>query len=52
VISGVARVPTPGDKTVFVLPPTKTAEFKVKKRSKSAEETKVCLFVTFVYFSK
>jgi len=43
VISGIARVPTiptPGDKTIFALPPTKTAEFEVKNRRKSAEEAK------------
>jgi len=54
VISGIARIPTPGDKTIFALPPTKTAEFEVKNRSKSAEEAKALhlLLVTSVYFSK
>jgi len=53
-ISGVARVSTPGVKTIFALSPTKTAEFEVKNRCKSAEEAKAVhlLFVTSVYFSK
>jgi len=53
-ISGVARVPTPGDKPIFAPPPTKTAEFEVKNKRKSAEEAKALhfLFVTAVYFSK
>jgi len=54
VISGIARVPTHGDKTVFAPPPTKTAEFEVKNRRKCVEEAKALhlLFVTSVYFSK
>jgi len=54
VISGIARVPTPGDKIIFAPPPTKTAEFEVNNRRKSAEEAKALhlLFVTSVYFSK
>jgi len=54
VISGIARVLTPGEKTIFVLPPTKTAEFEVKNKRKSAEEAKALhlLCVTSVYFSK
>jgi len=50
----VARALTPGDKTIFAPPPTKTAEFEVKNRRKSAEETKALhlLLVTSVYFSK
>jgi len=54
VISGIARVPTPGDKTIFALPPIKTAEFEVKNKRKRAEKAKALhsLFVTFVYFSK
>jgi len=51
-ISGIARVPTSGDKTIFALPPTKTAEFEVKNRRKSAEEAKSLhlLFVTVLLF--
>jgi len=55
VISGVATVPTSGDKTIFALTPTKSAEFEVKNiRRNSAEEAKVLdlLFVTSTYFSK
>jgi len=54
VISGIARVPTPGDNTIFAPLPTKTAEFEVKNRRKSAEEAKALhlQFVTSVYFSK
>jgi len=54
VISGVARVPTLGNKTIFAPPPTKTAKFEVKNRRKSAKEAKALhlLFVTSVYFSK
>jgi len=50
VISDVARVPTPGDKTTFAPPPTKTAEFEGQNRRKSAEEAKALhlLFVTSV----
>jgi len=53
VISGVARVLKPGNKTIFAPPPTKTAVFEVKNRRKSAEEAKALhfLFVTSVYFS-
>jgi len=40
VISDVARVPTPGDKTIFAPPPIITAEFEVKIRRKNAEEAK------------
>jgi len=41
VISGVARIPTPGSKAIFTPPPIKTAEFEVKNvRRKSAEEAK------------
>jgi len=52
VISGVARVPTPGGKTIFAPPPTKTADFEGKSRRKSTEEAKALhlLFVTSVYF--
>jgi len=39
------------DKTIFAPPLTKTAEFEVKNRRKSAEEAKALhlLFVTSVY---
>jgi len=54
VVSSVARVTTPGDKTIFAPSPIKTAEFEVKNRRKIAKETKALhlLFVTSVYFSK
>jgi len=54
VISGIARVPTPKNKTVLAPPPSKTAEFKVRNRRKTAVEAKALhlLFVTSVYFSK
>jgi len=47
VINGVARVPTPGDKTIFAPPPTKTTEFEVKNWRKIAEEAKA-LHLLFV----
>jgi len=49
-ISGVARVSMPRDKTIFAPPTTKIAEFEVKK----AEEAKALhlLFVTSIFFSK
>jgi len=49
VISGVARVPTPEGKTIFAPPPTKTAEFEVKNRRKSAEEAKALSTSTNLY---
>jgi len=54
VISGIARVPTPRNKTTFAPPPTKTAEFEVKNVRKSKEEAKALhlLFDTPVYFSE
>jgi len=54
VISGIARVPMPGDKTIFATPLTSAAEFDVKNRRKSAEEAKALhlLFVTSVHFLK
>jgi len=54
VVIGVARIPTPGEKTIFASSPIKTAEFAVQNigARKSAEEAKVLhlLFVTSVYF--
>jgi len=54
VISSVTRVPTPESKTIFAPSPTKTAEFEVKNRRKSAEKAKALhlLFVISVYFLK
>jgi len=53
-VIGVARVPTPRDKTIFASSPTKTVEFEVQNRHKSTEDIKVLhlLFVTSVYFLK
>jgi len=53
VISSVARI-LYGGKNFFALPPTKTAEFEMKNRRKSAEEAKALhlLSVTSVYFLK
>jgi len=45
VISGVAKVPTPGDKTIFAPPPTK----EVKNRRKNAEMAKA-LYIAVCYF--
>jgi len=54
VISGITTVPTPGNKSIFLPPPTKISEFEVKNRRKSAEEAKALhlLFVSSIYFSK
>jgi len=56
VISGVARVPTPWDKTIFAPLSTKTAEFEMKNRRKSEEEAKAiqyicCLLLLFIFRS-
>jgi len=53
VISGVARVPTPGGKAIFAPPLTKTAEFEVKNiRRKRAEEANGAeeAIISFCYF--
>jgi len=52
VISGAARVSTPGDKNNFAPPPIKTAEYEVKNRRKNAEEAKALhlLFVLLFIF--
>jgi len=44
-----ARVPTPGDKTIFAPPSTKTAKFEVKNRRKSAEEAKALHLLFFLF---
>jgi len=50
VISGVARVPS-GGKKIFAPPPTKAAEFKVKKGAKARQKQKrniCCLLLLFI----
>jgi len=38
--SAAIGYPAPGDKNIFLLPPTKTAEFEVKNTRKTAEKAK------------
>jgi len=50
VVIGVARVPIPGNKTIFAPPPTKTAEFEVQNRRAQKRGRGKSITFTVCYF--